>query len=207
MDTKIYKYTRISTTEQNEARQVEALKNYNGKLLVDKISGKIAFADRPEAKKIIDATEQKRVSDLIVLDVDRLGRNTLDIMQTLHFFKEQKVCVTIHRYGLKSFVDGKANPTFELITNILSTLAQQEIDRTKERQKEGIAEAKKRGVYKGKPKGAKNKDSVSLVEKYPNVKACLESGMSTNKTVAATGVSKSTVKRIRTEYFETKDKL
>ncbi|WP_372643442.1 recombinase family protein [Ancylomarina sp.] len=205
MEKRIYKYTRISTTEQNEARQVEALKNYNGKLLIDKISGKSAFADRPEAKKIIDATEQKRVSDLIVLDVDRLGRNTLDIMQTLHFFKEQKVCVTIHRYGLKSFVDGKANPTFELITNILSTLAQQEIDRTKERQKEGIAEAKKRGVYKGKPKGAKNKDSVSLVEKYPNVKACLDSRMSTDKTVAATGVSKSTVKRIRTEYFETKN--
>jgi len=202
MEKKIYKYARISTTEQNEARQIEALKDYKGEMLIDKISGKIPFADRPEGKKIIQAVHENSISELIVLDVDRLGRNTLDIMATLHFMKECKVCVTVHRYGLKSFVDGKTNPTFELITNIMSTLAQIEIERTKERQKEGIAQAKQRGVYKGRVKGSKNKDSVSLVDKYPNVAACLEAKMSIDKTVAATGISRSTVKRIRKEYFQ-----
>ncbi|RKE04443.1 recombinase family protein [Marinifilum flexuosum] len=201
MEKKIFKYARISTSEQNEARQVEALKDYPGEMLIDKISGKIPFAERPEGKKIIQSVNEKSIFELIVLDVDRLGRNTLDIMATLQLMKEHKICVTVHRYGLKSFVDGKANPTFELISNIMSTLAQIEIERTKERQKEGIVQAKQRGAYKGRPKGSKNKDSSSLVEKYPNVAACLEANMSIDKTVAATGVSRSTVKRIRKEYY------
>ena len=200
MEKKIFKYARISTTEQNEARQVESLKDYPGELLIDKISGKIPFAERPEGKKIIQSVNEKSISELIVLDVDRLGRNTLDIMATLQLMKEHKICVTVHRYGLKSFVDGKTNPTFELISNIMSTLAQIEIERTKERQKEGIAQAKQRGAYKGRPKGSKNKDNSSLVEKYPNVAACLEANMSIDKTVAATGVSRSTVKRVRVEF-------
>jgi DNA invertase Pin-like site-specific DNA recombinase len=191
MEKKIYKYTRISTTDQNEARQTEGLKNYKGELLIDKISGKIAFEDRAEGRKIIQAVNEDRILELIVYDVDRLGRNTLDIMKTLQLMKDRKICVTVHKYGLKSFVDDEFNPTFELITNIMSTLAQIELERIKERQTEGIKEAKKRGVYKGRPKGAKNLDSLSLVGKYPNVEACLESGM-----------SKSTVKRIRIEYFE-----
>ena len=205
MEKKIYKYTRISTTEQNEARQVEALKDYKGDLLIDKISGKIPFSERPQGQKIIQAISENSISELIVLDVDRLGRNTLDIMSTLQMMKENKICVTVHRYGLKSFVDGKTNPTFDLITNVMSTLAQIEIERTKERQKEGIAQAKKRGAYKGRKAGTKNKDSVSLVAKYPNVAACLEAKMSINKTVAATGVGRSTVKRIRIEYFSMKN--
>jgi len=202
MEKKIFKYTRISTTEQNEARQVEAPKDYKGELLIDKISGKIPFADRPQGKKIIQAIQENTISELIVLDVDRLGRNTLDIMSTLQTMKEKKICVTVHRYGLKSFVDGKTNPTFDLITNIMSTLAQIEIERTKERQKEGIVQAKKRGAYKGRKAGTKNKNSISLVAKYPNVEACLQSGMSIRKTVSATGVSITTVKRIRKEYFK-----
>lgn len=139
-----------------------------------------------------------------MLDVDRLGRSTLDIMATLEFMKQSKVCVTVHRYGLKSFVDGKINPTIDLISNIMSTLSQIEIERTKERQKEGIAQAKQRGVYKGRVKGSKNKDSIDLVTKYPNVKACLDAKMSIDKTVAATGVSRSSVKRIRKVYSKDK---
>jgi DNA invertase Pin-like site-specific DNA recombinase len=171
-------------------------------MLIDKISGQIPFADRPERKKIIQAVNENSISELIVLDVDRLGRNTLDIMVALQLMKGRKICVTVHRYGLKSFVDGKPNSTFELITNIMSALAQIEIERTKECQTEGIAQAKQKGVYKGRKAGAKNRDSITLVEKYPNVKACLQHGMSIDKTVSATGVSRSTVKRIRKEYFE-----
>ena len=168
MEKKIYKYTRVSTEEQNEARQVDGLLDYKGELLIDKISGKIPFADRPEGSKIMNAVSENSISELIVLDVDRLGRNTLDIMQTLQLMKDNKICVTVHRYGLKSFIDGKPNPTFELISNIMSTLAQIEIERTKERQKEGIAAEREKDkkrefedkAYKGRKVGAKNKDSL-----------------------------------------------
>lgn len=176
-----------------------------GEKIVDKLSGTIPFEERPGGIKIIEAVKSGNVSELVVQDVDRLGRNFEDIIKTLGFMKRNKICVKITNLGLSSIVNGKRSSAFELMTSIMATFAQQNLESIKERQLEGIAEAKKRGVYKGKPKGAKNKDSVSLVEKYPNVKACLDSRMSTDKTVAATGVSKSTVKRIRTEYFETKN--
>ncbi|MDQ2178813.1 recombinase family protein [Marinifilum sp. D714] len=202
MNKKIYKYTRVSTTEQNEARQIGGLGKYEGETFIDKISGKVAFADRPEGKKIIQAVKEGLISDLIILEVDRLGRDIIDVLAVLKFMKENKVCVTVHSLGLKSLIDEKSNQTFDLITTVLAQVAQMEYDRIKERQKEGIAQAKQRGVYKGRVKGSKNKDSISLVAKYPNVAACLEAKMSINKTVAATGVGRSTVKRVRKEYFE-----
>ncbi|WP_372640210.1 recombinase family protein [Ancylomarina sp.] len=213
MEKRKIKYTRKSTIEQNEARQVEGLKDYTGELFTDKISGKIAFPDRPEGKKIIDAVKSGLISELIVFDVDRLGRDTRDILNTFHIMKTNKVCVTIHMLGIKSLVDGKSSPAFELVTTVMATLAQQEIERTKERQMQAIELIKeadkereqKDKVYKGRKKGAKNKDSKSLVDKWKNVKACLDSNMSIDKTVAATGVSRSTVKRVRTEYFKTKN--
>lgn len=207
MEKKIYKYARISTTGQNEARQVEGLKKYKGELLIDKISGFTIFSERPEAKKIIEAVDRGLLSDLIVYEVDRLGRDTADILHTLNFLKEKKVCVTVHKMGLKSLVEGKPSQPFELITMLLAVLAQQEVEKTKERQAEGIAQAKQRGVYKGRKKGSKNKDFASKVEKYPDVKACLDSGMSISKTVIATKISESTVKRIRKEYFESINRI
>ncbi|NOU62225.1 recombinase family protein [Marinifilum caeruleilacunae] len=201
MNKKIYKYTRVSTTEQNEARQVGGLEKYEGETFVDKVSGKVAFADRPEGKKIIQAVKDGLISDLIVLEVDRLGRDIIDVLAVLKFMKENEVCVTVHSLGLKSLIDEKSNQTFDLITTVLAQVAQMEYERIKERQREGIAKAKERGVYKGRVKGSKNKDSISLVTKYPNVAACLEAKMSINKTVAATGVGRSTVKRVRKEYF------
>lgn len=204
MKKKIYIYTRVSTAEQNEARQIVGLEKYRGKIFIDKISGKVAFADRPEGKKIIKAIEEGLISELVVLDVDRLGRDLIDVLETLKIMKENNVCVTVHNLGLKSLIDEKSNPTFDLITTVLAQVAQMEYDRIKERQKEGVAQAKLRGVYKGRVKGSKNKDSISLVAKYPNVAACLEAKMSINKTVSATGVGRSTVKRVRKEFFESR---
>ncbi|MDE5421750.1 recombinase family protein [Ancylomarina sp. DW003] len=214
MEKKIYKYTRVSTEEQNEARQVDGLQDYKGELLIDKISGKIQFAKRPQAKMIIEAVNEGLISELIVFDVDRLGRDTLDILETLKILKTNKVCVNVHKLGIKSFIDGKFNPAFELITTVMATLAQMEVERSRQNQLEGIAAERKKDekrefkdkAYKGRKLGAKNKDSISLVKKYLSVKACLESGMSTNKIVVATGVSKSTVKRVRAEYFKSENK-
>lgn len=199
---KIYKYTRVSTFEQNEARQIDGLEKYKGELLIDKISGRIPFAERPEGKKIIQAVNEKLISELIVLEVDRLGRDLIDVLEVLKTMKENKVCVTVHSLGLKSLLHGKSNPTFDLISTFMAQMASTEYERIKERQKEGITQAKQRGIYKGRAKGSRNKGSISLVTKYPNVAACLEANMSISKTVSATGVSESTVKRVRKEYFK-----
>ncbi|MFA8451883.1 MAG: recombinase family protein [Bacteroidales bacterium] len=198
----IYLYLRISSIDQNEARQRIALQEYGGVFLVDKCSGAIPFSERENGSKIIQDVEKGLVKKIVVLDIDRLGRDCLDALQTLKFFKDKNVIVRVHRYGIENLINGQSNPTFELITNIMATLSQQEKERTKERQLEGIQNAKNLGVYKGRVVGSKNKDSISLIKKYPNVITCLKNNMSLNQIVVATGVSKSTVIRIKKEYLQ-----
>lgn len=198
----IYCYSRISSEDQNEARQKNALINYGGIILVDKCSGMIPFSERESGGEIINKVKKGEISKIIVLDVDRLGRDNIDILQTLKFFEENNVVVRVHRYGMDSIIDGKPNPTFNLITSIMATLAQQERERISVRQQEGIENAKNLGVYKGRKKGARNKNTASLSIKYPNIVACLNSGMSLNKIVLATGVSKSTVIRVKKEFSQ-----
>jgi len=69
----IVKYIRISTTEQNTDRQ----EKFDGKVYIDKISGSTPFAERPQAKKLLS---NKEITEVHVHSIDRLGRNTLDIM-------------------------------------------------------------------------------------------------------------------------------
>jgi DNA invertase Pin-like site-specific DNA recombinase len=197
----IYCYSRISSVDQNEARQINALSEYEGELVLDKCSGAIPFAERESGRKLIELVNSGNVKKIVVLDIDRLGRDNINILQTLKYFKDKKVVVRVHRYGIESLIDGKPNPTFDLITSIMATLSSQELERIRERQLEGIENAKKLGVYQGRKKGTKNKDTLSLIIKYPNVIACLKSNMSLNKIELATGVSKSTVIRIKKEFL------
>ena len=73
-------YIRVSTLDQNPDRQlrVDIEKNY-----IDKCSGSISFSERPEAKKLLSNTN---VTEIVVHSIDRLGRNTIDIMQTIQHF-------------------------------------------------------------------------------------------------------------------------
>lgn len=142
------KYIRISTTEQNIDRQT----NFKGLTYIDKISGSIAFKERPQAKKLLD---NKDVTEVHVHSIDRLGRNTLDIMQTIQDFTNKRINVVSEKEGLQTIVDGKENPIAKMMIGILGTLAEFELNRSKERQVEGIAKAKEKGVYLGRSKGSK----------------------------------------------------
>ena len=71
------KYIRVSTKEQNTDRQTD----FDGLTHIDLCSGSIPFKDRPEAKKLLS---NKEITEVHVHSIDRLGRNTLDIMQTIH---------------------------------------------------------------------------------------------------------------------------
>ncbi len=136
-------YLRVSTNEQNTARQQKE----GFTIFEDKISGSVLFAERPSAKKLLIQVEKGNVTELHVHSIDRLGRNTLDIMQTIQNLTAQGVNVISEKEGLQTLINGKENPISKLMIGILGTLAEFELSRIKERQTEGIAEAKKRGVY------------------------------------------------------------
>ena len=139
-------YVRISSGSQNNDIQVFNLPSDN-KVFKDTTSGSIAFSDRPEGAKIIELVKEGRIDTIYINDISRIGRDNIDVLNMIQFFTENGVNLISRREGLSTMIEGKVNPIASLIIGILSTLAQHELERLKERQREGIARAKDRGVY------------------------------------------------------------
>ena len=114
-------------------------------------SGSIAFKDRKEASKLLANDE---ITERLVHSIDRLGRNTIDIMQTIQDFTSRGINVISEKESLHTIIDGKENPISKMMIGILGTLAEFELTRIKERQAEGIAKAKTKGSYLGRSVGS-----------------------------------------------------
>ena len=185
------KYIRVSTKEQNTDRQTD----FNGITYIDACSGSISFKDRKEANKLLN---NKELTEIHVHSIDRLGRNTLDIMQTIQDFTSKGINVVSTKEGLQTIVDGKENPIAKMMIGILGTLAEFELSRGKERQAEGIAKAKAKGRFVGRSVGSSestevfiNKESTKKILKY------LREKESIRRTALLSGTSEGTVKKVK----------
>ena len=197
------RYNRVSTSNQNLDRQIN--KAFKDELLFnDIVSGSTPFNEREEGKKLIKAIKNAEVDFISVSSIDRLGRNTLDILQTIKLFTSHKVILKVDNLGLESLVkvsakenyELKPNQTFNLIVSVMGSVAEMERETLLERQREGIAIAKEKGVYKGRIKGS-TEDKKEFLYKYKNVIKELKRGTSLRRTVTFCGVSLGTVQKVK----------
>lgn len=160
----IFAYSRISSIDQNLIRQTEFLKDYvKTNFKVDLIEGETLFCDemsgknfnRPAWEELIGKLREGDV--LIVKEMDRLGRNKQMILETLQLLQKKKVKVQIldiptTLVDLSSYEDGIAKAMMEMVNNLLievfSTMAEQERVKIRQRQAEGIKQAKKNNPEK-----------------------------------------------------------
>ena len=185
------KYIRVSTVEQNTDRQDD----FNGKTYTDECSGSIAFKDRPKASKLLANDD---VTEVLVHSIDRLGRNTIDIMQTIQDFTGRGINVVSVKEGLNTIVDGKENPVAKMMIGILGTLAEFELTRIKERQAEGIANARTKGVYKGRPSDTSESiESFLAKESTQSILKHLRNGESIGRTALLSKSSTGKVKKVK----------
>lgn len=142
MDGKRIAYVRVSTVEQNEARQLEALKMHNiDKWFEEKVSGK--DTNRPELKKMLDYV---REGDTIYIhDFSRLARSTKDLLEIVETLNSKGV----HLVSNKENVD-TSTATGKLMLTMIGAICEFERTNMLERQKEGIKCAKAAGKYKGR---------------------------------------------------------
>jgi DNA invertase Pin-like site-specific DNA recombinase len=155
MDHNIYGYVRVSTKEQNEARQVLALREYRvseKNIYVDKVSGK--DFNRPQYRKLMRDIKPGDV--LVIKSIDRLGRNYEEILlQWRRITKEKAVDIVVLDMPLldtrRSGNDLTGTFIADLVLQILSYVAQTERENIRQRQREGIVAAKLRGVKFGRP--------------------------------------------------------
>lgn len=154
----IYGYIRVSTKEQNEDRQRIALAEFpvpDENVFMDKLSGK--DFNRPQYKKLLRKTRPGDV--LVVKSIDRLGRNYEEILEQWRIItKEKHVDIVVLDMPLldtrQTGRDLTGTFVADLVLQILSYVAQTERENIKQRQKEGIAAARLRGVHFGRPRKA-----------------------------------------------------
>lgn len=148
-------YVRVSTIEQNEARQIEALKEFDiDKWFVEKMSGK--DTDRPEFKAMMDYVREG--DELYVMDLSRLSRSTTDFMQTMDKLQAKNVKLI----SLKEKIDTNS-AMGEALVKIVAVLNELERKNMLERQTEGIKIAKENNKYHGRQ--YKQYDDMDLLMK------------------------------------------
>lgn len=150
----IYGYARVSTMEQKEDRQIFALREKGvdeSNIYLDKISGKDF-----NRKMYRLLTQKLRPGDLLyVKSIDRLGRNYRDIIEQWRFLTmEKQIDIVILDMSLLDTRKGKdLMGTFlsDIVLQVLSFVAENERVNIRQRQREGIAMAKRRGIHLGRP--------------------------------------------------------
>ena len=136
-------YIRVSTEEQHEARQMEAMKGFGiDKYFIEKKSGKNT-TDRPQLQAMLDFV---REGDTVYIhSLDRLARSTQDLLNIV----EQLQAKGVELHSDKEAIDSNT-PTGKLMLTMIAAINQFERENLLERQREGIAIAKEQGKYKGR---------------------------------------------------------
>lgn len=152
-------YVRVSTLEQKTDRQCESLKKYNiDKWFIEKISGK--NTDRPQLQAMLDYVREG--DTVYVHDFSRLARSTKDLLELVETLNSKGVHLVSNKENLDS-----RTPTGKLMLTMIAAINEFERTNLLERQREGIAIAKEKGVYKGrKPVEVKEETFIEAYNRY-----------------------------------------
>ena len=149
-----YGYVRVSTQEQNEARQLAAMQEFGvaeKNIIIEKLSGK--DFNRPCYQRLVRALRPGDV--LVVKSIDRLGRNYDEILEQWSVItKKRKAAIVVLDMPLLDTRQGRdltGTLIADIVLQLLSYVAQTERENIRQRQAEGIAEAKAKGVRFGPP--------------------------------------------------------
>ena len=190
-------YARVSTKEQNEDRQIIALEEFGvaeSSIFIDKASGK--DFERNNYKKMLKKLKNGQI--LVIKSIDRLGRNYEEITEQWRIITKKigadiivldmpLLDTTTHKDLLGAFIS-------DIVLQLLSFVAQNERENIKQRQTEGIAVAKAKGIKFGRPKKYKTSDYIDILQKYHKRE------ISQKQAKILIGCSDATFYRISAEY-------
>ena len=146
------KYNRVSTLNQTGDRFTADTEKYD-MVLLDKISGSVSFNEREQGKKLFALIREGKVKEVVLEELSRLGRNTGDVIRTLEKFEELEVNVVIRSLGIQSRPQGKKNPIWKMISSVLSSMYEMELENIKERTSVGRQVYLMNGGVLGRPTG------------------------------------------------------
>jgi DNA invertase Pin-like site-specific DNA recombinase len=206
-------FTRCSSSgslesRQDTTRQVEDLQSYADrnsitveKVIEEHISGGKANKDRPMLQEALTYAIENGIDTILISELSRLGRRCDEILETIKFLKDHHINCYFLKEQLSIFSpDGKENPYLTIMCAVLGTAAELERETIYYRLKSGRDKYVRDGGKLGKPKGAGVKSKDQLAIEYKSVIRNLKSGQSIRNTAKITGVSVSTVQRVKKDF-------
>ena len=192
MEGTIYGYVRVSTQEQNEARQLAAMREFGvaeQNIIVEKLSGR--DFNRPRYQRLVRGIGAEDV--LVVKSIDRLGRNYEEILNQWGFItKKRKAAIVVLDMPLLDTRQGRdltGTLISDIVLQLLSYVAQTERENIRIRQAEGIAAAKARGVRFGR-------ERIELPDAFTDLAYLWqEGGISSRRAARELGISYKTFQR------------
>lgn len=203
---KVILLCRVSTNAQDYSRQVNELMAYcqqQGwsieKIFANKVSGAKRNEERTEIMELVEYVKTHDIDRVCVLEISRLGRNTLEALKVIQLLNEHGICLFVKNYNLETFINGKINPVASLICTILLEIAQMERLTIKERMESGreqyIAKCRAEGIKMGRPSTYKKTDE-QMKAQYSKEISLLRKGLSLRQINAITGTSIMTIRKL-----------
>ena len=197
------KYNRTSTIQQEGERFKLDKDNYDLTIFDKGVSGKIPFSEREGGIKLTKLVNEGKVTEVIVEELSRLGRNTIDTLTTLKSFEEKGINVVVRGMGnLQSMIDGKKNPIWNLITSVMSSLYELERENILERTEMGRKMYVMNGGKLGRKVGSvENRKEFLQKDRTKKIISLLDKGKSVRDISSRLGVSTKTIVKVR-KYVE-----
>lgn len=203
-------YARVSSTgdRQDTGRQIKDLENYAGsqnieivKIYEEHISGAKRIEERQVLTKCLEYCTSHSVDFLLLSELSRLGRSTLQVLRSLEILHEAKVSVYIQNLGLYTLQpDGKVNPIASIMVTVLAEMANIERSNIQYRLNSGRANYIANGGRLGRKKGS-TKSEEKLRDEYKETIALLKKGYSIRNIARLQGIGISTVQRIKNQFI------
>ena len=197
-------FARVSTNIQDYDRQINELTGLakrNGweiaASFAEKISGAKRNAERTELVRMVEFVEANNVDKIVVTELSRLGRDTLQVLEVIELFNQKKISLYIQNYSIETLTeDGKVNPMSQFLITILAEVARMERKTIKERMDSGYQNFRANGGLVGRKQGYRKSDEA-MKEEYAEEIRLIRKGYSLRNVSKLTHTSVNTLRKLR----------
>ena len=197
-------YSRVSTKNQEYDRQEEELRAYAKEqgwevksAFSEKISGARTNTERPGLMKMLEYVKKHKVDKVLVTELSRLGRSTVQVLDFIEQLKDRKVSVYIKNLNLETLMpDGKENAVSSLVFTIVAELAKMERMNIRERMESGYKHFRAQGGKVGR-KSTYRKTDAEILKQYAMEAKLIRQGAALRDISVLTGHCVNTIRKIK----------
>lgn len=201
---KVVIFARVSTAIQEYDRQINelsALALSNGwsveGVFAEKISGAKKNVERVELMKMVEFVEANNIDKVLVTELSRLGRNTLQVLEVIELLNSKGISLYIQNYGIETLTkDGEINPMSQFLITILSEVSRLERKTIRERVSSGYINYRNQGGRVGRKEGYR-KSEEQMRQQYTREIQLLKKGLSLRNVQAITSTSVNTLRKLQ----------